>query len=168
MKPETDIAAFYSVAADLNNKINTARQRIYAYEDMKLSETHDLSNLNSNASLIVSLSEMSGEEFEEWCCQLLLKIGYDYASTTKSTGDFGADIIAEKDEIRNAIQCKRHTDPVGVKAIQEAHSARDYYDCDIAAVMTSSTFTEAARELAAKSRVKLWDCFQIEDWTESI
>ena len=66
------------------------------------------------------LDEMEGVEFEQYCAELLRNRGFIDVKLTKASGDFGVDILAEKDGVTYAIQCKRYADPVGVKAVQEA------------------------------------------------
>lgn len=95
-----------------------------------------------------------GIEYEGHVSEALIALGYN-AQLTATTGDFGADIIAEKDELRYAIQCKFHAKPAGVKAVQEAESSRKYYKCDFAVVVSRSGFTSAAEELARELRVFL-------------
>ena len=82
---------------------------------------------------------------------------------TKASGDFGVDILAEKDGVTYAIQCKRYADPVGVKAVQEAFAGREYYDRMVGAVLTNQYFTPAARKLADKIGVVLWDRDMLEE-----
>ncbi len=154
------------MAANLNNRLSQINGRIELFNEMKTSK-YPLGELREPSVSRVELDSMTGVEFEEWCCWLLSNQGYVNIETTPPTGDFGADIIAEKDEIRFAIQCKRYSDPVGITAIEQAHSAKSYYNCDIAVVMASSTFTDAARALATKTRVQLWDRSVIESWNVS-
>ena len=71
--------------------------------------------------------------------------------------DFGADVIAEKDDVRYAIQCKRYDSPVGISAVQEVIASKSLHDCHVACVLTNSSFTPAAVELARKNLVILWD-----------
>ena len=71
---------------------------------------------------------LEGHEFEYYCAELLRKKGFIDVEVTKGSGDYGADILAEKDGVTYAIQCKCYTAPIGVKAIQEAYAGRDYYD----------------------------------------
>lgn len=101
--------------------------------------------------------EMSGTEFEDYCAEILAKRGYEIEQMTAVTGDYGADIIISRDNVRIAVQCKRYSRPVGVKAVQEAAAARDYYKCRKAAVITNSTFTKQAQTLALETDVMLWD-----------
>lgn len=100
---------------------------------------------------------MDGTEFEEWCAQFLLLLGYTHVEMTKKSGDQGVDILAYKDGLRYAIQCKRYVKPVGNKAIQEVIAGRLFYKCDKAAVMTNNYFTDGATQLALATGVELWD-----------
>nr|WP_294658301.1 restriction endonuclease [uncultured Blautia sp.] len=100
---------------------------------------------------------MNGYEFEHRCAALLKSKGYHRVSVTKGSGDQGIDVIAHKAGKKYGIQCKYYSSPVGNKAIQEAYSGARFYDCDRAVVMTNNTFTKAARELADKLEVELWD-----------
>ena len=103
------------------------------------------------------IDEMSGSEFEDYMADILYANGIEILEVTKASGDFGADIIAVFEGERTAIQCKRYSSPIGVKAVQEAVSACAYYKCQRAAVITNSTFTRQAKELAAEGGVILWD-----------
>lgn len=103
------------------------------------------------------LDGMDGHEFEYFCAELLQERGFYDVEVTKGSGDYGVDILAEKDGISYAIQCKAYTSPVGVKAVQEAYAGRDYYDCMVGAVLTNQYFTKPAVEAAKKLKILLWD-----------
>ena len=109
------------------------------------------------------LDEMEGVEFEQYCAELLRNRGFIDVKLTKASGDFGVDILAEKDGVTYAIQCKRYADPVGVKAVQEAFAGREYYDRMVGAVLTNQYFTPAVRKLADKIGVVLWDRDMLEE-----
>lgn len=100
---------------------------------------------------------LEGHEFEHYCAGLLRKKGFIDVEVTKGSGDYGADILAEKDGVTYAIQCKCYTAPIGVKAIQEAYAGRDYYDRMVGAVLTNQYFTTPAVEAAKKLKILLWD-----------
>ena len=101
--------------------------------------------------------EMEGTEFEEYCAELLEAKGFENVELTPASHDYGIDIIADKDGISYAIQCKCYSDPIGIKAIQEAYAGKDYYKAMIGVVMTNQGFTKSAREFADKLNVVLWD-----------
>ena len=109
---------------------------------------------------------LEGHEFEYYCAELLQKKGFIEVEVTKGSGDYGADILAEKDGVTYAIQCKCYTAPIGVKAIQEAHAGRDYYDCMVGAVLTNQYFTEPAMAAAKKLKILLWDREYLESMLE--
>jgi restriction system protein len=93
---------------------------------------------------------MSPVQYEEFCAQLLGRSGWS-ARTTKATGDQGIDVIAIRRGVRLVIQCKLYDGPVGNSAVQEAVSGKLHERADIAAVVTNSTFTPAARQLASST-----------------
>ncbi|MCD8039131.1 MAG: restriction endonuclease [Lachnospiraceae bacterium] len=108
------------------------------------------------------LDDMEGLEFEAYCARLLAGNGFVEVEVTKSSGDYGIDILAEKEGVTYAVQCKRYTAPVGVKAVQEAYAGRDYYDRMVGAVMTNQYFTKPAAEAARKLKILMWDRDYIE------
>lgn len=109
---------------------------------------------------------MEGHDFERFCANLLKARGFLEVEVTKGSGDFGVDILAEKDGISYAFQCKRYDEPVGVKAVQEIYAGRDYYDRQIGVVMTNQYFTAPAVEAARKLKILLWDRGYLEEMME--
>ena len=109
---------------------------------------------------------MEGHDFERFCADLLKDRGFLEVEVTKGSGDFGVDILAEKDGISYAFQCKRYDEPVGVKAVQEIYAGRDYYDRQIGVVMTNQYFTAPAVEAARKLKILLWDRGYLEEMME--
>lgn len=113
-----------------------------------------------------AFEDMDGHEFEYFCADLLERRGFVEVEVTRGSGDYGIDILAEKDGVTYAVQCKRYTAPVGVKAIQEAYAGRDYYDRMVGAVMTNQYFTAPAVEAAKKLKILLWDGGYVESMME--
>lgn len=103
------------------------------------------------------MDDMEGHEFEYFCAELLKKRGFAEVEVTKGSGDYGIDILAEKEGVTYAVQCKCYAAPVGVKAVQEAYAGKDYYDRMVGAVMTNQYFTAPAVEAARKLKILLWD-----------
>ena len=101
--------------------------------------------------------DMDGGEFELYCAALLEKSGFTDVEVTKASHDYGVDILAEKDGVSYAFQCKCYTEPVGIKAVQEIYAGRDYYDCMVGVVMTNQYFTTPAVNVAKKLKIMLWD-----------
>lgn len=103
------------------------------------------------------LAEMSGHEFEHFCADILKNNGFVDVSVTPASGDQGVDILAEKEGLQYAIQCKKYSTPLGNKAVQEVIAGREYYGCDIGVVLTNATFTQSAIKLASATNILLWD-----------
>ena len=103
------------------------------------------------------LDTMDGFDFEYYCADLLAADGFFDVKVTRSSGDYGVDILAEKEVVTSAIQFKRYTGLVGVKAVQEAYAGRDYYDRMVGAVLTNQYFTKPAVQAARKLKILLWD-----------
>ncbi|MDR1806227.1 MAG: restriction endonuclease [Clostridium sp.] len=104
----------------------------------------------------ISIEDMSGEDYEKFVAEYLSQNGYKNISLTRSSGDFGADIIANNEaNVRVCVQCKKYSQPVGIKAVQEVFSAKAYYGCARAMVITNTSFTTAAKKLAKQTGVEL-------------
>ena len=98
--------------------------------------------------------KLSGLEYEHHCAGILKSAGWD-AKTTVASGDQGADVIATKRGKRVVIQCKKYSQPVGNKAVQEAHAAKAFYDASHAVVVSNNTYTQSAKEAANRLGVLL-------------
>ncbi len=102
------------------------------------------------------MSQLSPQEYEQYIGLYFQNQGFRKIKYTKTTGDFGADILCVRpDGKKVCIQCKHYSKPVGIKAVQEIFSAKEYYKCEEAYVCASNTFTPAAHEMAKKTGVKL-------------
>lgn len=93
-------------------------------------------------------------KYEEYIKTLLHNGGF-VAKRTRSSGDYGVDVLATKGGVSFAVQCKLFNRPVGVKAVQEVVSGRIFYKADYAIVVSNNSFTPAAKTLARKLDVTL-------------
>lgn len=112
------------------------------------------------------VDEMEGHDFEYYCADLLKEKGFLEVEVTSGSRDYGVDILAEKDGVTYAIQCKCYSAPVGVTAVQEAYAGRDYYERMVGVVLTNQYFTAPAVEVAAKLKIMLWDRGYLEGMME--
>lgn len=113
-----------------------------------------------------SIDGMEGHQFERFCAELLRKSGFSNVSVTPGSGDQGVDILAEKEGVRYAIQCKNYATPLGNTPVQEVNAGKIFYNCHVGVVMTNSTFTSGAKELAKATGILLWDRRHIEEVME--
>lgn len=103
------------------------------------------------------IDAMSGYEFEEYAVYLLEKNGYSVLEHLGGAGDQGVDIIAVKDDIRYAVQCKCYGQNLDNTSVQEVCAGRTYYHCHVGAVLTNRAFTPGAADLADCNNILLWD-----------
>lgn len=101
----------------------------------------------------------TGLEYERYVARSLESEGCKNVKVTQASGDFGADIIFEREGVKFCAQCKLYSKPVGISAVQEVIGAKAHYKCAFAMVITNSTYTEAARQLAEENAVILVDEF---------
>ena len=128
---------------------------------------HKPFSFNKKEQQISNVDLMDGHEFEYWCASLLLKNGFSSADVTPGSGDHGVDVVAIKDQVRYAIQCKCYTKDLGNTPVQEVYAGKEMYRCQVGVVMTNQHFTKGAKELAENTRVLLWDRDKIIEMIES-
>lgn len=105
---------------------------------------------------IHEIDKMSGEEFEQFLSILFKRRGYK-VSLTKASGDYGCDLILKDGQDVIAVQAKRYSSTVGVKAVQEIIGAIRMYNATEAWVVTNSYYTKQAIKLANTNDVYLID-----------
>lgn len=105
---------------------------------------------------IKKIDRMTGTEFEDY-----LKIQFEYlgfkTQTTKTSNDYGADLILQKKNLTISVQAKRYQGSIGVKAVQEVIGSMAYYGASKGLVVTNSYYTKNAEKLALANDVILWD-----------
>jgi len=124
---------------------------------------HRRSSQHLRVLALEDVDYMPGHRFERYVARLLQSQGYK-TSVTKGSGDFGVDIIAEKNGVRYAVQCKRQADDVSRRAVSDAVAGKYHYNCSEAMVVTNSYFTQGAVELARSTRCILVDCDTLAEW----
>ncbi|MNB78606.1 DNA topoisomerase 1 [compost metagenome] len=103
---------------------------------------------------ISDIDKMEGVQFEKYLGHLFRAQGYK-AEVTKAAGDYGADLIIQKNNKKIVVQAKRYSKNVGIKAVQEAQASIAHYGASEAWVVSNSDYTAAAYDLAKSNRVKL-------------
>ena len=113
------------------------------------------------------VDHLSGIWFEKMLVQMMLaNPRYKSVRQTQASNDYGIDILANDAATgqRLGFQAKRYSSPIGIKAVQEAHAGRDFYQLDRVFVITNSTFTAQARKLAKSLDVGLLDREDLTRW----
>jgi restriction system protein len=96
---------------------------------------------------LTAIDVMTGTQFEDYVAVRMRRAGWQ-VSLTPVVGDYGVDLIAEKDGRSVAIQCKRHGNAVGVAAVQQVVSGALHHGCTKSIVVSNREFTPAAKQLA--------------------
>lgn len=139
-----------------------AREREKRYEKMQQEQVHAEHEKMVDAFGLEAIDIMDGHQFEHYCASLLRKLNFIDVEVTKGSGDQGVDIIAVKEGVRYAIQCKCYSSSLGNSPIQEVNAGKQLYGCHVAVVLTNQHFTSGAKILAAATGVLLWDREELE------
>lgn len=111
---------------------------------------------------------LDGPGFERWVADLLSRSGFTQVTVSGGAGDLGADVTAlTPDRRRVVVQCKRYAVDrrVGSPDVQRfAGTARQLHGADIAAIITTSTFTQPAADAAARLGIRLVDRELLARW----
>jgi restriction system protein len=99
-------------------------------------------------------NSMTPIDFEAYCAEQLSASGWT-AHVTNGSHDQGVDIVAEKGGKRIVLQCKLYSSPVGNSAVQEIVAGKLHEKADDAIVVTNSSYTPSARQLANTTGVLL-------------
>ena len=105
---------------------------------------------------IREIDKMSGEEFEKYLSILFKRRGYRVSLTAQS-GDYGCDLLLKDGNDIIAVQAKRYSNTVGVKAVQEIIGSVRMYNATEAWVVTNNYYTKQAIKLANMNDVYLID-----------
>lgn len=135
-------------------------------EGMPISIERFEDRMKSSGKISLDYDYMDGHQFEYFCADVIRNNGFLNVEVTRGSGDHGIDILAEKDGITYAIQCKCYSSDIGNSAVQQAHTGKSLYHRDIAVVMTNRRFTPQAIEEAKALGVKLWDRDKLNEMIE--
>lgn len=139
---------------ELENGLNNDNYGEPIFEEPIYDEPSD----DSLQSLLDDIdNKIDGKGFETVSKALLEGNGFNDVTVTKASSDYGADVVAVKDDIKYAIQCKCYSGTVGVSAVQEVIASKSIYDCHVGVVLTNSSFSNEAKKLAQANNILLWD-----------
>ena len=113
------------------------------------------------------IAHMHPVDFEHHCAAILKTQGWA-CKTTRTSGDFGVDIVAERESVRVVIQVKKWRDRVNLSAVQEITAGRPMYRAHVAAVVSVSGYRPSAIELARANRVLLLSYSDLYDFSRRV
>lgn len=146
---------FFSLASHSDSHFfdDLRAERLLQLQQMVSEEVAKYKDENA-ASESYDVENFTPTQFEFFCAELLKARGWT-ARLTAATGDQGIDIIANIGDSKAVFQCKKYSQPVGNAAVQEIIAGQRYEQADFAAVVTNSTYTPSARQLAKAKGVHL-------------
>ena len=94
--------------------------------------------------------------FELYLVNLFKELGYKVKHNGKS-GDQGCDLVLKIGDYVYAVQAKYYTSKLGNTPVQEITGALKYYNANQGVVITNSSFTTGAEDLAKANDIILID-----------
>lgn len=116
----------------------------------------------TDRNLLNWLRSMKPSEFEDYIADLFNRLGYKTEAVGQSH-DGGIDVIAEKDGIKNYIQCKKFiTSEVTLGSVRDFYGAlADHLANGQGYFITTNKFTLDARKFAEDKPIELIDGFEL-------
>ncbi len=151
------IEDFVFLRENYNEIISLCKNYYVEKENEDFSDIEYLTQTRQDSYRMGIVDGMEGHEFEYFCADLLRKNGFLDVKVTPGSGDQGVDILAVKDGIKYAIQCKNYASVLSNTPIQEVSAGKLFYGCHVGVVMTNSTFSIGAIQLAEATNILLWD-----------
>lgn len=133
--------------------------------DVKVEELFgDVFGVESESSVIkLTMNDVDNLHpllFEAFVSSLYSKLGYEVFLTPNSN-DKGVDVVAIGDNGENFLfQVKQSKSLVGINAVQEVHTAKNYYESKFktvfkSAIITNSNFTSSCEVLSRSNNIEL-------------
>ena len=164
------VASRREEAHELKTAISKASEEIPAAHTFYAQATESYKRLQALAEaqsrtrqlLATDWKSLRGVPFEDFLQEVFEDLGYR-VERTKVSRDQGVDLILKQDGTWIAVQAKGYAESVGNSAVQEVHTGMWFHKCKRFAVITNSTFTSSARELAIAVGCNLIEGSQIPD-----
>lgn len=113
------------------------------------------------------MKQQVGLDFEYYV-QALFEEREIPAFETPTTNDYGADLVLYRLGKVAVVQCKYHSAPIGIHAVQEVVGAIKHYQADAGIVITNQSFTRQAVALAQSNHVLLIDGQRLQEIAEGV
>jgi restriction endonuclease/uncharacterized protein DUF4124 len=112
---------------------------------------------------LLNIDSIDEAEFERYVRELLAHRGFKVVKTGDSI-NLGVDFIAQKNNLRYAIQIVQKTGSVSRVAVSDADREKHHYGCERAMVITNGYFTQDAMELSLSKGCDLVDRDTLAKW----
>jgi restriction system protein len=122
--------------------------------------------LNDTEILSAKIDDLSGTDFERLCFMYFEDKGFK-PETTKVTGDHGVDLVIKDpmDGMKIAVQCKRwkKDNSIGNADLIKLFAGSRAYQCMGTLFITTSTYTNPAKDYAESVKMELWSRLTVLD-----
>ncbi len=108
------------------------------------------------STTLVNIDDMTEIEFQELLIPLFRRQGYS-VNQTKANEKNKADLILRKRGVKAVVYAKRQNAMINKQTIQKALTTKPHYQATQVIVITNSTFTNAAKQLAHANKINLID-----------
>jgi len=105
-----------------------------------------------------NFQKLTPRQFEITIQDLFIKMNYE-TTLTNFTGDYGADLIVKRNSEILVVQCKKYMKKhkVGAPEVQRTLGSMYRYNASKAILVTTSDFTNQAKNQALKAPIELWN-----------
>lgn len=100
---------------------------------------------------------MDEAEFKRFCVKVLENNDFIDIVVLPVSDDERVTIVARKDEVKYALLCKYTANSVNDEAVKVIESGRKFYHCHVGVILTNTSFSKEAKELALNQNIILWD-----------
>lgn len=143
----------------LKNKSMRDKERFlngnFEIEEQEFNDKYNLNNITT------------GSQFELYLENLFKDLGYK-VKHSGNTGDQGADLVLKYGEKIYVVQAKYYSSRLDNTPVQEIVGAIKYYNANQGIVITNSSFTRGAENLAKANNVILIDGIELKKLTEQV
>jgi HJR/Mrr/RecB family endonuclease len=137
------------------------------FKNKRIFFTKQLVSKSIEVKNIQDVNNLNPVEFEYFVREMFARQGYR-AWTTQKTHDNGADVIAEKNNERVAIQVKHSNKSISGYGVYQAYRGRYNYKAEKAILVTNNEFTNQAKLDAIRDSVQLIDSHEISRFLRKI
>jgi restriction system protein len=116
---------------------------------------------------VEALHGLSPREFEEYIAELFKRLGYENVTLTPTSNDKGIDILAKREGVRIAIQCKKYKGVIGSPQMQTFLGAMQHVEAQKGFFVTTSVFSREAEKFAYDHPIELIDGFALAEMIQS-
>lgn len=101
-------------------------------------------------------SNLKEDEYDLDLNNIFKHLGYEILEIPTSEYH-GVDFILSKNKIKIVVQVKQYDGKITDFSVHEILTAKEYYKADKARIITNSSFSSSAVDLAVRNNVDLWD-----------